>query len=65
MTLSFSGILEIAMGYELTVVNLGLSNGAGFRIISRYAFSAASGFTFTDPYYIKSTGNASLILEDI
>ena len=65
MTLSFSGILEVAMGFELTVVNLGLSNGAGFRIISKYAFKADVGFTFTDPYYIKSTGNASLILEDV
>ena len=68
ISINFTGNLPIAIGtrFELTAVADPTLVGTGFRVINPGAFERApNGFTFTDPYYIKSTGNISIKMEDI
>ena len=68
ISINFTGDLPIAIGtrFELTAVADSTLVGTGFRVINPGAFERApNGFTFTDPYYIKSTGNISIKMEDL
>ena len=63
-----TGNVPVALGnrFEVNAIADSTLVGTGFRIINPGAFERApNGFTFTDPYYIKSTGNISIKMEDI
>lgn len=68
ITLNYTGTLPVALGnrFEVNAITDPTLVGTGFRIISPNVFARPLvGTTFSDPYYIKSTGNISIKLEDI
>lgn len=68
ITLNYTGVLPVAIGnrFEVNAITDPTLVGSGFRIISPGVFARPlAGTIFSDPYYIKSTGNISLKLEDI